>query len=648
MTRRQVPQFSEQSRNGTALVLVLVVIAMLTLAAYTFSELMITEYRAVDAYGRQAQSHAWAQSGVEYVAALLTADGGGWESDLYHNPALFQIPVSGDGGFTVVAPVEDAVVSSMSRQQGSTVLRMGLIDESAKINLNALAKLDPEDGVARQMLLALPNMTEEIADCILDWIDSDDEPREYGKEFDSYTTVMPRNGPLQSLEELLLLEGVTPWLLYGEDTNLNGLLDPNENDGDLSMPSDNKDDILNIGWIDYLTLHSKETNLQHSRDTYREARVNVNQELLTDLYDELEEKFDAETALFVTAFRLNGPYNGEDLPASSSASGSSGSGGSGSSGSGSGTSGSGSSNSGSRSNPSSGGSTGGGGSGGANSGGANSSGANQSNGGSNTGGRSGTSSQSSPLTGLWRPSLSASSSAGAMTTGDNETDSALKDAASSLANLVAGGDGAVTRGGLDLSKGGSTQIRSLYELVGTQVQAEIDGQGKVLDSPWQADPGSLQMSLPELLDKFTIATDETIIGRININEARQTVLSMIPGMPEGVAEKIVSTRSQRLSQNGSTSDRFATAGWLLIEGLVDLPTMVELDSSITARGEVFRVQIIGHSDRGGPMTRIDAIIDASNDVPIVTQQRNLVPLGPGFRRGDLPTFGTASADVSLR
>ncbi|HWL09471.1 MAG TPA: hypothetical protein VNQ76_13770 [Planctomicrobium sp.] len=619
------------SRRGTVLVLVLVVIAMLTLGAYTFSELMLTEYRAVSAYGRQTQSHAWAQSGVEYVAALLSPDGGGWESDLYHNPALFHYAVSGDGGFTVVAPLEDVTISTQSRSQGNAVLRMGLIDESSRINLNALALLDPSDGVARQMLLALPNITEEIADSILDWIDSDDDPREYGKEFDSYQTILPRNGPLESLEELLLIEGVTPWLLYGEDTNRNGLLDPNENDGEKSLPSDNEDDLLDLGWADYLTLTSIESNLRHASDAYGEARVNVNQELLTDLYDELEEKFDADVAQFVAAFRLKGPYNGEASASSDSASGGS---------------------SGTQSSSGSGQSQGGGGTqGGSSQGGQGSqsgSGSGSSSGsgtGSGSSGQSSTGSRSVELYGLWRPSLSATSSSGPTSTGNAETDSALLDAANSLANVLGGGDGAVTRGGLDLSQGGSTQIRSVYELLGSQVQVEIDGQVTILDSPWPSDPGNLQMSLADLLDRLTITTEETIAGRININEASLSVLRMIPDMPDDLPDRIVSTRSQRFSQNGVASDRFTTAGWLLIEGLVDVPTMVELDSSITARGDVFRIQVIGHADREGPMTRIEAVIDASTAVPKIIQQRSLSRLGPGYQRNELPAFGASAAQT---
>lgn len=59
-----------------------------------------------------------------------------------------------------------------------------------------------------------PNPT----DAILDWIDADDEPRPEGAEYDYYesleTPYACKNGPLDSIEELLLVVGVTPEIYF--------------------------------------------------------------------------------------------------------------------------------------------------------------------------------------------------------------------------------------------------------------------------------------------------------------------------------------------------------------------------------------------------------------------------------------------------
>ena len=55
-----------------------------------------------------------------------------------------------------------------------------------------------------------------------------------------------------------LINGATPEILYGEDTNLNGVLDYNENDGDTSLPRDNQDGTLDFGILEYVTVYSEE------------------------------------------------------------------------------------------------------------------------------------------------------------------------------------------------------------------------------------------------------------------------------------------------------------------------------------------------------------------------------------------------------
>ncbi|MEQ9070334.1 MAG: type II secretion system protein GspK, partial [Gimesia chilikensis] len=267
---RQTPVGRLSERAGSTLLVVLVVVVMLSLGAYTFSELMIVEIEATNSYGRAIQSRELALSGIELAAAYVgdRSDVDGWNS--YHNPSQFQninlIPSDVprvSGYFSIVAPV-------ISDAQSKTI-RFGLSNESGKLNLNILAteednELDVEAITAVDRLMYIPNMTEEIASAILDWIDEDDGPRAYGAESDYYGTLespyYAKNAPLESLDELLLVRGVTPELLYGEDTNRNGILDPNEDDGDATLPLDNADGVLNAGWSAYLTVHSREINIR--------------------------------------------------------------------------------------------------------------------------------------------------------------------------------------------------------------------------------------------------------------------------------------------------------------------------------------------------------------------------------------------------
>ena len=77
----------------------------------------------------------------------------------------------------------------------------------------------------------------------------------------------------------------------------------------------------------------------------------------------------------------------------------------------------------------------------------------------------------------------------------------------------------------------------------------------------------------------------------------------------------------------------------MIDGLVDLPTMQVLDQYICARGDVMTVQSVGCFDRGGAVTRIEAVIAATQKPPTVIFRRDLTRLGPGYRIDQLVPAG---------
>lgn len=162
----------------------------------------------------------------------------------------------------------------------------GLTDEAGKINLNSASE---------EMLLRLPGMTAELAASIIDWRDEDSEVSTGGAEDEYYLLLSEpyncKNSELETVDEILLIKGASEELLYGEDTNLNGILDENENDGDLSDPPDNRNGRLDTGFYDYVTVYSVETNV----DSEGAQRINTNDaasrgDLQTLLQDVLKEE----------------------------------------------------------------------------------------------------------------------------------------------------------------------------------------------------------------------------------------------------------------------------------------------------------------------------------------------------------------------
>ncbi|MCA9166440.1 MAG: general secretion pathway protein GspK [Planctomycetales bacterium] len=165
------------------------------------------------------------------------------------------------------------------------------------------------DATGEAILMDLPGMTIEVAHAILDWLDADDTPREYGAEIDYYSSLSPpyspANGPIKTIEELLLVRGVTPDLLFGRDVNRNGMLDVQEQSLPLNVNFEDSTGSMDLGWAAYLTLYSQEKNVASDGS----PRINVNGDDLQTLYDDLTEVVDESWATYIVAYRQSGPYN---------------------------------------------------------------------------------------------------------------------------------------------------------------------------------------------------------------------------------------------------------------------------------------------------------------------------------------------------
>jgi DNA uptake protein ComE-like DNA-binding protein len=581
------------SRSGVVLLVVLVVVAMLALGAYSFVQLMNIEARGAQSYGRLVQAREAADSGVHYAAAILLDQkfSGALGTDAYDASTMFhgQVVTDESAGtprlrcrFSLVAPREGSY--------GPDYWRHGLIDESSKINLNALpAMLQAVQGsqsgadtgggggagtgggtgastssaagtgtATSNPVLYLPNMTPEIADAILDWIDSDDTPREYGVESEYYQSLsppyLPRNGPLHSLDELLLIAGVTPRLLYGEDANHNGILDPNEDDSSLSYPYDDGNGTLDRGWLPYITLYTHEPNT----DIWDTPRINLNGQDLQALFDTLaaDPDFDEEKATFIVAYRLFGPATS-----------------------------------------------------GQNQSGQNQSNQNQSNQNSSNQGQSGRDS------------------------GSNQNQNSGQSQGQGGQSGQSSSGSTQTIAGLDASGGPKQNIQSVVDLIGAAVNAKLplqSGQNtaatKELKSPFVE--AELDSYLDMLLDRTTTVETKDLPGRINVNTAQFPVLMALPGMTEELGDAIVAARGT----SDSDPDALSNLGvsWMISSGAVTKDQFKTVQPYITGRSLVFRVQVTGYYEEGGPVGRVEAVIDMSGTSPRVKHWRDLSRLGRGF------------------
>ena len=249
-----------KGRSGMVLYAILVIGATATMIAAATMFRMQAEVSASSSYVRGDQAWAAAYSGVTHAIMVLAqppSEGGNYDNpDLYESQ--FVCTEGGDDWYFTIYAYNDQDVETV---------RYGVTDTAAQINLNT---------APRKVLEALPNMTPELVDCLIDFRDSDDEPQENGAEQEYYNQLAHpyaiRNRSLMSVEELLLVKGFDGTLVYGEDANFNGLLDINEDDGEETHPDDDGDGLLNRGLRAIMTTISYDVNI----DSENQARTNIN------------------------------------------------------------------------------------------------------------------------------------------------------------------------------------------------------------------------------------------------------------------------------------------------------------------------------------------------------------------------------------
>jgi len=237
----------EGREPGFVLVGVLVVVMLLSMIVLSLMFRMRSEETAAATGSTAEQAWSAAMSGVREAMRLAAAIPPG-DTAWMDAPERFKDRVLHDDGTE-----EWRWTLYSANPEGG--IRFGLTDEASKLNLNS---------ASTSMVSRLPSMKASLTDALLDFIDTDDIPRPEGAE-QEYYDALPQpyrihNGPLATVEQLLLVRGFTPAILLGEDANRNSSLDPNEDDGDEREPPDDADGRLQAGLLPLVTVHSREPN----------------------------------------------------------------------------------------------------------------------------------------------------------------------------------------------------------------------------------------------------------------------------------------------------------------------------------------------------------------------------------------------------
>ena len=229
------------------------------------------------------RAHWLARAGVEQAVAILEDDGkavdGMWDLWYSDQDSFEKVPLLG-GRFSVIGPAHPFGDPRKSRY--------GLTDHCGRVNVNTADE---------NQLKLLCDLRPWQVSSILDWRDGDNDARPGGAEAVHYHRLdypyLIRNGALKTLDELRLVHGIEEQVFTGEDANLNGVLDANEDDTRTSLPDDDGDGKLARGLGGLMTVYSYELN----RDADGRQRVNVNSGNTSDLRTALVDRFNFTDAL---------------------------------------------------------------------------------------------------------------------------------------------------------------------------------------------------------------------------------------------------------------------------------------------------------------------------------------------------------------
>lgn len=185
-----------RSERGIVLVMVLWVLAFVGIVLSAFAFSMRTELEAARNFKEEAEASTLAEAGIARTLADLANAG-----------------TTGGAAASIVPPYDSGNIPL-----GRGTYRVVVSDEASRISLNGasaevLRRLLQNTGVGDARLL------DTIVDAILDWQDPDNVPRANGAEEEYYQSLPrpyhPKNGAFDSLEELLLVRGVTRDILHG-------------------------------------------------------------------------------------------------------------------------------------------------------------------------------------------------------------------------------------------------------------------------------------------------------------------------------------------------------------------------------------------------------------------------------------------------
>lgn len=202
-----------RNSSGYVLIIVLLISAVLVSVSTEFLITAQTNINYIVKFSDKLKASTIAKTGMNLGQFILEADKRGMTGGL--------LPQSVDKNIDCFQDLWALELPEMPIEQGS--LRIRIYDENAKINLSILANEFVDSTMyytITQRFFMNMGLPLDLADAIIDWVDIDDARFPYGAESADYyqnlkSPYKAKNNAMDSINELLLVKGITPEIFYG-------------------------------------------------------------------------------------------------------------------------------------------------------------------------------------------------------------------------------------------------------------------------------------------------------------------------------------------------------------------------------------------------------------------------------------------------
>jgi len=214
------------ARSGSALIVVLWVLGLLSMFVMAFAFDMHIEARITSTWRKKLKAEYLAKAGVELARMALAETS---DSEINNTDPVNYLAKGSDEKLRYAAvTLAHGGAAELSRELGAGTVAVSIQPENARMNINAMIHTEDRDATyaAWESLFESAGVPREqwdiLVDCLLDWVDPNELTHLNGVESQYYESLDPpyksKNRPLETVDELFLIKGFNEFIPDSDQT----------------------------------------------------------------------------------------------------------------------------------------------------------------------------------------------------------------------------------------------------------------------------------------------------------------------------------------------------------------------------------------------------------------------------------------------